>query len=195
MPAAQRQTTPEEVVQALRGKLDLKDAKLRALDLSEPGALHSWSYPIELALEGRDGNLPRHAADKLLQRMQASKKLTNVWRMPATEMPLAVKIDRAKAARLGVAATDVAQTLQLAMGGMPIGEVNHQGRACQVILIQETPADDLLKLQVRGGDGQLVALGAVAAQRMENSVPVLERVNNYPAVRITARSDRPMGIS
>ena len=82
---------------------------------------------------------------------------------------LYVDIDRTKVKTMGVALTDVFDTLQVYLGGYYVNDFNRFGRTWQVNVQADAPfrmdAETVKQLKVRNADGDMVPLGAVADVR------------------------------
>jgi multidrug efflux pump len=98
-------------------------------------------------------------------------------------------IDRTKVRTMGVALTDVFDTLQVYVGGYYVNDFNRFGRTWQVNLQAEGPfrasAETLKQMKVRNADGDMVPLGAVVDIRDSGGPLVITRYNMYPAAPIT----------
>jgi multidrug efflux pump len=74
-------------------------------------------------------------------------------------------LDRTRALQLGVDVKDVFDAMQIYLGSIYVNDFNKFGRTYQVIAqadaAHRAAPDDVLKLQVRNRDGQMVPLGAV----------------------------------
>jgi multidrug efflux pump len=97
-------------------------------------------------------------------------------------------LDRTRMQALGVAASDVFNVLQVALGSYYVNNFSQFGRTWRVRL---QPADDrqgadIKKLMVRNSEGKTVALGSVLTVRQSSGPAIIERFNMYPAVTITA---------
>lgn len=101
---------------------------------------------------------------------------------------LYVDIDRTKAKALGVALTDVFNTLQVFLGGYYANDFNQFGRTWQVNLQADTPfrmtMDNIRSLRVRNNKGEMVPLGSVIDLRDINGATSITRFNMYPAAAI-----------
>jgi multidrug efflux pump len=101
---------------------------------------------------------------------------------------LYVDIDREKAKSMGVALTDVFDTLQACVGSSYINDFNRFGRTWQVNVQADAPfrtdAESVKQFKVRNADGDMVPLGAVAEVR-DGAGPVqITRYNMYPTASI-----------
>jgi HAE1 family hydrophobic/amphiphilic exporter-1 len=112
--------------------------------------------------------------------MAAAKKRPEFNFIFTTDLPkvpqLAVKVDRDKVLKQGVALNDVYQTLQAFMGGAFINFFNRFGRVWQVYVQAEgdfrTQADNVGRFFVRNSSGQSVPLSAVTSiEKAQQGVP------------------------
>src|SRR3546814_8725357 len=75
---------------------------------------------------------------------------------------LDANIDRTKARQLGVAVTDVFDTLQIYLGSLYVNDFNAFGRTYSVRVEADAPfrarADDISRLEVRSASGAMVPL-------------------------------------
>jgi multidrug efflux pump len=74
-------------------------------------------------------------------------------------------VDRVKARQLGVAVTDVFETMQIYLGSLYVNDFNRFGRTYTVRVQADAPfrarADDIGRLKVRSGSGEMIPLAAV----------------------------------
>jgi multidrug efflux pump len=74
-------------------------------------------------------------------------------------------IDRVKARQLGVAVTDVFETMQIYLGSLYVNDFNRFGRTYTVRVQADAPfrarADDIGRLRVRSNSGEMIPLAAV----------------------------------
>ena len=103
---------------------------------------------------------------------------------------LVVRIDREKAATLGVAVQDINSTLQVYLGGVYVNDFNRFGRTWRAT-VQAVPgviekAKGLGDLKVRNKNGEMVALRALVTIRELEAPAVLDFLDLQPMVEITA---------
>jgi multidrug efflux pump len=191
--ADHRQSSREQVIQAIRARLDqeIAEAVVRLRDLSGASRFPSCSYTLDLCCHGPERGRVVEWAEHLAERLRQSQKLTDLGVGPgATSQPqLALDIDRAKAKDLGVSTNDILTTLQTFLGALNINDLNGFGRTWQV-KVQTDPRfrlrlDDLKQLMVRNSQGQMVPLGALISVREIMAPTVIERLNGEPMVEIT----------
>ena len=102
---------------------------------------------------------------------------------------LYLEIDRAQCLALGVQVSDLFNTLQVYLGSYYVNNFNQFGRTWQVN-IQADPryrdrVDDILNLQVRNNQGQMIRLGTLMDVRNTSGPVAVLRYNLYSATAIT----------
>ena len=101
---------------------------------------------------------------------------------------LYVDIDREKAKSMGVALTDVFDTLQACVGSYYVNDFNRFGRTWQVNVQADAPfrvdAETIRQFKVRNAEGDMVPLGAVAEVRDSAGPVQITRYNMFPAASI-----------
>ncbi len=181
----------EKVVETIRSRLaPVVEATVRLRDLSAAGGSRGGGYPVQMVIEDR-GLEQKHLgelAGRLAKRLRETKKLTDVWAdSELTGQQVHVDIDRAKAARQGVALNDICSTLQVAGGGLFVNDCNRFGQTWQVRIESDSkmPAD-IGKLAVRSASGQIVSLSAIVAVRTTAGPTFVDRFSMYPSVEVSA---------
>ena len=101
---------------------------------------------------------------------------------------LYVDIDREKAKSMGVALTDVFDTLQACVGSYYVNDFNRFGRTWQVNVQADAPfridAETIRQFKVRNAEGEMVPLGAVAEVNDSAGPVQITRYNMYPTASI-----------
>jgi len=101
---------------------------------------------------------------------------------------LQIDIDRDKANALGVPFDAVNSALSTALGSSYVNDFPNQGRLQRVVVQADAPArmqeGDLLQINVRNSQGQLVPLSSFASVRWIKGAQQTVRYNGYPAMRI-----------
>lgn len=108
----------------------------------------------------------------------------------ANQPGASLSIDRARAQDLGLDAQTVAQTLQVLFASRSVGEFSRDGRQYPVIL-QAAPEDrdsieDMLAVQLRNENGDLVPLEAFASIATGALVPEINRYDRLISVEMEA---------
>lgn len=129
------------------------------------------------------------AQNKLVELASKSKVVTFVYPdgLPAgTNVRLA--IDREKAQAMGVPFQAISDALSASMGSAYVNDFPNQGRMQQVIVQADATArmqlGDVLKLNVRNANGEMVPLSEVVRPEWQKGALQMIRYNGYPAVRI-----------
>ena len=102
---------------------------------------------------------------------------------------LHVSIDRDRARVLGISAADVAQTIQIGMGGQRVGYFVRHGKQYEVIAQvqrdERRTIGDLRSLSVRSASGGMVPLENVVTVAETSGTPQRARYNRYAAATVT----------
>jgi multidrug efflux pump subunit AcrB len=101
-------------------------------------------------------------------------------------------VDRTKVRTMGVAITDVFDTLQVYLGGVYVNDFNRFGRTWQVNIQADSTfranAETVKQMKVRNADGDMVPLGSVVDIRDSIGPLTVTRYNMFPAAPITGAS-------
>ena len=152
----------------------------------------STSGGFEYQLENLEGREPAEMASVvggLLAAANQDQRLSRVFAtFTATNPSIWLDIDRDKAQALGVAVSDVFNTLQTTLGGFYVNDLNLYGRTWQVILEgDEGDRSDISaidKVYVRDKAGDMIPLRSVASTSFVVGPRVISRFNNYRAVTV-----------
>lgn len=130
------------------------------------------------------------ARNQLLGMAMANDKLVGVRPDGMEDAPeLHIEIDRVKARALGLAISDVNNTLSIAFGSAYANDFTRDGRVLRVLLQAEAAArmtpQDILDLRVRNSDGQMVPFSAFTTAEWKAGPPQLQRYNGYPSMTIS----------
>jgi hydrophobe/amphiphile efflux-1 (HAE1) family protein len=117
------------------------------------------------------------------------KRLAGIFTTFGASTPqIYLRLDRERAETLGVPISNIFSALQTTMGGTYANDFNRFGRTWQVKVQAEAPdrqsVQDIFRVRVRGADGQLVPLLAVADIELVTSPSLIIRYNNLRSVTI-----------
>ena len=103
-----------------------------------------------------------------------------------TNVPqLQVDVDRTKAKSMGVALSDVYETLQICLGSLYVNDFNRFGRTYQVTAQADSTyrmkPDDIRKLRCRNASGEMVPLGTLVDIKEISGPNNVVRYNMFPA--------------
>jgi HAE1 family hydrophobic/amphiphilic exporter-1 len=104
---------------------------------------------------------------------------------------LQAHVDRSQAKSLGIALSSVFDTLQANLGSVYVNDFNKFGRTYQVRVQADAPfrshIDDILRLEVRNGQGGMVPLAAVVNVTEALGPQIITRYNMYPSAKISGQ--------
>lgn len=203
-PATQRARSNTEIAAAVRDSVQGKVAGMEIRTRAPQGQFlleRVLGTDEGLTIEVRGFDLP--TLDALARRIAASiadvagitdVKVSREAGVPQQE----IRIDRAKAADLGLRPRDVARALATAVAGADVGEYQVDGNSYR-ILVQLADAEhlqlsEILDLTVSTPDGRDVALRSIAASQGTRGPIVIERKAQRRQVKVTANvAGRDMG--
>ncbi len=147
---------------------------------------------FKLQIEDRAGQGPRVLNDvtqAVVNKARQNPMLDKMISYFNINIPqLAVTVDRDKAKQLGLAITDIYQTMQIYLGSLYVNDFNQFGKTYQVILQADAnfrdQADDILQLKVRNASGDMVPLGAVVSVVPSYGPDSATRYNSYPSADV-----------
>lgn len=131
------------------------------------------------------------ATQAFIAKAGAAPELAGIFSSFQINVPqLYADIDRTKARQLGVAVTDVFDTLQIYLGSSYVNDFNKFGRTYTVRAQADAPfrahAEDIGKLRVRSASGEMVPLAAVLNVRNDTGPERAMRYNGFLASDINA---------
>ncbi len=129
------------------------------------GTIGGFKLQVEDRTDLGDAALDRAMKDIQAKAMK-TPELAGVFSNFNIGVPqLYAQLDRTKAMQLGVNVADVFDAMQIYLGSIYVDDFNRFGRTYQVIAQADTQfrskPEDILRLQTRNTDGQMVPLGAV----------------------------------
>ncbi|HMA39640.1 MAG TPA: efflux RND transporter permease subunit [Gemmatimonadales bacterium] len=185
---SERHTTVQQMVGGLFPQL-FGIAGVRAFPYS-PGAL-GFSQPIQFVVQNPDFDRLAQAMDTLLPRASAIKGLVNVDTDLRVNKPeLRVTFDRDRAEDLGVPVRDVAAALQTFLGGRRVSTFTRNDKLYYV-MVQLDPSrratpSDMSGIYLRGNNGQLVQLSALAHVEEGVGPRQINHFNRVPSFTLSA---------
>jgi len=150
-----------------------------------------WESPVQFVLQHPDFDSLIRGTDALLQRARQVPGLLNVDSDLRVNKPqLTVRYDRDRAEDLGVSVRDISGTLQTMLGGRRISTFTRNSKLYDVIA-QLSPEDratpsDMDLLSLRGRDGSLVKMSAIATVQEGAGPRELNHFNRVRSSRISA---------
>jgi len=147
------------------------------------------SYPIEFAITGPQNDNVLELTRALTQGMRKSDEVMTVW--TAAEAPaeprLTLTIDRAKALEMGIKVDEIIKLLQSTDAELLLKEMNPAERAWKFGTdILSKALENARALRLRNAKGEWVALRSLMKVEIEQSAPLVERLNRQPMTRVFA---------
>ncbi len=158
---------------------------------TNPPAFGGFGSPVQFVVQNADFDLLTQGMDTLLKRARQVHGLINVDTDLRVNKPeLTVHFERDRAEDLGVPVRDVAATLQTMLGGRRISTFTRDNKLYDVIarLAPEDRAtpSDMANLYLRGRDGALVQLDALATVNEGVGPRQLNHFNRIRSATLTA---------
>jgi multidrug efflux pump len=185
-----RQTTQDVVEQASRELA--KMTGVRAQANVRQGLVRGGGQPLQLVLQGPDYDQLVQWRDRLLARFEDNPKLVGPDSdYKETRPQVRVRIDRDRAADLGVSVADIGSTLQAMLGSVRATTFVDAGKEYDVLVQaergrREVP-QDIGRLQVRTRTGTLVPLSGLVTLTELAEPGALNRFNRLRAITLSAR--------
>src|SRR5688572_9579710 len=166
---------------------------LRAVvqDLSQQGFTAQRGFPVEFSVRGAQWDELVDHTQGMMAKLRESGLVVDLDSDYQLGMPeLRILPDRARAADLGVAMEDVASTLNSLVGGLRIGKYNSGGRRLDVrvrlLASQRSRPEDLQRLRVRTGSGELVPLASLVTYEERPALQAITRRDRERAINVYA---------
>lgn len=170
---------------------DVKGAKIFVTDPSAGGMGGKRGYPIEFSVRGPEWEGLIKSSQLLVDEMEKLPALTDVeneYKGAATEYHIIP--DRIRALKHGVSIAEVAETINVLMGGVIAGKFSNGGRRYDIkVRLDEKerlkPAD-IMRLKVRNNRGELINLSEVASVKEASSMQTITRTDRERAIGVYA---------
>jgi len=130
------------------------------------------------------------AKGAFLARAAQTPEITGLFTSYQINVPqLYAEIDRTRARQLGVAVTDVFETMQIYLGSLYVNDFNRFGRTYSVRVQADAPfrarADDIGQLKVRSRTGDMIPLSALLKVQQAAGPERAMRYNGFLSADIT----------
>ncbi len=190
-PWGERRESAEEIAGRIRRKLgELPGVRANVVTPQSLG-IRGDGRPVELVLGGPDYAQLAEWRDLLVAAMEEMPELVNVDSDYQERKPqMQVRVDRDRAAALGVSLGTVGRTLETMLGSRTVTTYVDRGREYDVILQGESQdrqsPDDLTNLYVRSSAGELVPLANLVTLDERAGPDQLGRFDRMRAIKVEA---------
>lgn len=192
----ERGRSQNDIVEALREPLsDIPGSRVSARGQGSLNVGGGGGDRLEVALTGSDYEYIYRSALALSEAIDTQSDIlsqSEVSYQP-TQPQLSVRIDRQRAANLGVDLDDLALTLRAMVGGEEVVDLNVDDQAIPILIRSEAVAvtnpSDLNNLYVRTGSEGLVPLSSVTEIVEEGVAAELDRTEQRRAIEVEADID------
>jgi multidrug efflux pump len=149
----------------------------------------NFQQPVQMALTGEDLDQIHEVAQQVLTDARRLPELAQIrLDYQPTNPQLRIRIDRDRAALLGIPIAEIGRTLQILMGGEDITDFSIDAETYEVMVRagfeDRASPDDLGEVYVRAEDGSLVALSGLIQTEVIGRAAELQRVDRLPAVTL-----------
>lgn len=148
---------------------------------------------FKLQIEDRTGlgyDALNAAATAFLAKASQAPEITGLFTSFQVNVPqLYAEIDRTRARQLGVAVTDIFETMQIYLGSLYVNDFNRFGRTYSVRVQADAPfrarADDIGQLKVRSRSGEMIPLSVLLRVQQAAGPERAMRYNGFLSADIT----------
>lgn len=157
--------------------------------------------PLQFAVTGPSLAEVSTLAEELKHRLSAEEGVGNLDLDLQLDMPQAnLKIDRTRAAGLGLTAADLAQAVNVLMGGMDVAKYNDEpgdGERYDVRVSasegQINTLGDVKKIYIRNREGKMIRFDAVAGMKSEVGPAVITKLDLRYSANFFSTPTAPLG--
>lgn len=188
-----RSRSQGEIVQAVGKELQKKNfgkafpIQEQTISVKRGGS----AFPVVFVLQNIDFNKLKKVLPEFLEEANADKTFQAVdVDLKFNKPEISVNIDRAKASDMGIAISDISQTLQFALSNGRLGYFTMSGKQYQVIgqvnrAARDAPVD-LAQYYVRARNGELVSIDNVVSLHESTSPSQIYHYNRYKSATVSA---------
>jgi multidrug efflux pump len=186
----ERSVTQSEFAGILRRELNaIPGLRATVMDLSQTGFSAKRGFPVEFSVRGGDWAKLIEAADDARRRLAQTGTVVDLDTDYQLGMPeLRIEPDRARITDLGLSVEEVAQAVNVLIGGTRAGKFNADGRRIDVRLRlladQRSRPESLGHIKLRTPRGELVPLSTLIRQTERPAAQSITRLDRERAISI-----------
>lgn len=204
VPASQRRRSNVEIAEDLRRQLSGKIPGMEIRTRAPQGQfllerVLGADEGLTIEVRGFDLNTLDALANHVAESIKNVPGITDIDVSREAGIPQQeIRVDRDKAADLGLSVRDVTEVIETAVAGSQAGEFRTQGNSYRILVqlkdAEKRSLDEILDLTLSTGDGEQVALRNVVTVEPSRGPIVIERKDQQRLVTVTANvSGRDMG--
>jgi multidrug efflux pump subunit AcrB len=191
----QRSITTKQYISNLQKKLaqvQLPAGKAMVMQMKIKGIRRTGESDVEVKIKGPDVTTLFKLANRVSDDMQSLEQFKNVYvSMDMTKPEYQVRIDRVRAAELGVSVADIATSLRTLVGGSVATQYRDAGEYYDVrLMVSETRVHDqhdIANMQINCAQGGYVRISDVA--QVIQAVGPVEIVRDNQVKQVIVRGD------
>ncbi|MCG8418441.1 MAG: efflux RND transporter permease subunit [Proteobacteria bacterium] len=203
--ASQRERSNQEIAADLRKRLETAVPGMKIRTRAPQGqfllerVLPSAAEGIVVEVRGFEMERLEALAERVGAAIQHIDGVTDVETSRKAGVPqLVLRIDRGKAAQLGLSVRDVATVLETAVAGRMAGEYRPEGHSYRIFVqlkeVRDMAIDDILAMTVSTPNGGTVPLRTVLAVDSGRGPVLIDRKDQQRLITVTANvADRDLG--
>jgi HAE1 family hydrophobic/amphiphilic exporter-1 len=194
-PSAERDRSNTEIADDIRQRLEGRIPGMTVRTRAPQGQflldrLLGGDQGLTIEVRGYDLETLTLLADRAMEAIARIEGVENVDSNSSDGAPQQrLRIDRAKAADLGVSVRDIAQAIETAIAGSQAGEYRPEGYSYRILVqladAQRLDVDQVLDLTVRSASGQAVALRNLVEADAGRGPTVIERKDQQRLLEVT----------
>ncbi len=191
---AQRKLSQADLMNKFRAELkampELQGMSVGLWDMSARGLSTYQPAPVAFNIRGLDYDKLYEIVTVVMQKLNATGLVTDLDNNYRTGMPEAqVTPDRAAAAQRGISISDIAQTINVGIGGLNDGKFTSDGHRYDVSIRLKNPErtnpTDIQKLDIRNEYGELIPLGEVTTIQVRPTLQTISRIDRQREISVT----------
>lgn len=196
VPAAQRDRSNAQVAADLRQRLEGQVPGMTVRTRAPQGQfllerILGGDQGLTVEVRGYDLGTLNLLAERAMEAMALVPGVVNIDSNATVGAPQQqLRIDRAKAADLGVSVRDIAMAIETAIAGSRAGEYRPQGYSYRILVqladAQRLSVEQVLDMTVRSASGEAVALRNLVVADQGRGPTVIERKDQQRLLRVTA---------
>lgn len=185
-----QQQIAQKLQQQVSGLTEARSFVIQDQTISGSGGPRA-GLPVQFILQNQDNQKLQEFLPRFLEEANKNPVFQGVdVNLKFNRPELVIQIQREQAKVLGVSVQQIAQTLQLAFGGVRYGYFSMMGKQYQIIgQVDRANRDeplDLTSLYVRNNKGELIQLSQVVTMAEQSSPPQLYHYNRYKSATVSA---------